>query len=115
MLVHSSALHHTIVNPCADNVVPVLWMVLTWQCLQVQRLNGKHEDDDDDYEDEDEEEEAAAVGGEAYGDGDGDPCPNCGRQYRCPSTAAYQPHNDGRHVAWLTCLCMLHHAGCSWT
>lgn len=52
--------------------------------LQVQRLNGKHEDDDDDddYEDE-EEEEAIAVAGEAYGDGDGDPCPNCGRQYRC--------------------------------
>jgi hypothetical protein len=61
-------------------------MELSCRRVQVQRLNGKHEDDDDDYEDEDEEEEeeAAAVGGEAYGDGDGDPCPNCGRQYRWP-------------------------------
>ena len=68
-------------------------MVLTHCGAQVQRLNGKHEDDDDDYEDEEEEdeEEAAAVGGEAYGDGDGDPCPNCGRQYRCLGAPAAWP------------------------
>lgn len=43
-----------------------------------------------DSEDDDEEEEEEAGGGsEAYGDGDGDPCPNCGRKYRC---AFIHPH-----------------------
>lgn len=63
--------------------------VLTTKCVvQVQRLNGKHDDDDDDLDDEEEEEEEAAIGGgDAYGDGDGDPCPNCGRQYRCAAAS----------------------------
>lgn len=43
----------------------------------------RHRDEDDDEEDEEEEEEVPrqADAGE-YADGEGDPCPNCGRVYR---------------------------------
>ncbi len=70
--------------------------VLTTTCVQVQRLNGKHDDDDDDLDDEEgEEEEAAIGGGDAYGDGDGDPCPNCGRQYRCSAASGFATAASG--------------------
>ena len=42
------------------------------------------QDSEEDYEEE--EEEGGGEDGE-YGDGDGDPCPNCGRKYRCKSTS----------------------------
>jgi hypothetical protein len=49
-----------------------------------QRPNRRLDDDDgeDDDEEEDEEEEEEHDG---YADGDGEPCPNCGRVYRCAS------------------------------
>ncbi len=41
----------------------------------------RHRDDDD--EDDDEEDEGGPVpGDDQYADGEGDPCPNCGRVYR---------------------------------
>ncbi len=38
------------------------------------------QDSEEDYE---EDEDAGADDDGEYGDGDGDPCPNCGRKYRC--------------------------------
>ena len=46
-------------------------------------LSRKGEFQQDSEDDDEEEEEEAGGGSEAYGDGDGDPCPNCGRKYRC--------------------------------
>jgi hypothetical protein len=45
----------------------------------------RHRDDEDDEEDEDEEEELppTRLTEAEYADGEGDPCPNCGRVYRC--------------------------------
>ncbi|BDA44501.1 g10002 [Coccomyxa elongata] len=43
----------------------------------------RHRDDEDDEEDEDEEEDLPGRLNDAeYADGEGDPCPNCGRVYR---------------------------------
>ena len=38
----------------------------------------RHRDDDE----EDEEDEGPVPGDDQYADGEGDPCPNCGRVYR---------------------------------
>ncbi len=44
----------------------------------------RHRDDEDDEEDEEEEEELPPrLTDNEYADGEGDPCPNCGRVYRC--------------------------------
>ena len=40
------------------------------------------QDDDEDDEDEEEEENGTAALDDQYADGEGDPCPNCGRVYR---------------------------------
>jgi len=41
----------------------------------------RHRDDDSDNDDE--EEDGPVPGDDQYADGEGDPCPNCGRVYRC--------------------------------
>lgn len=47
-------------------------------------VSRRHRDDEDDEEDEDEEEDLPGRLNDAeYADGEGDPCPNCGRVYRC--------------------------------
>ena len=45
------------------------------------RPGPKHEADEDE-EDDDDEEDAVGPWDKEYGDGEGDPCPNCGRVYR---------------------------------
>lgn len=61
-------------------------------CLQMHPSAAarRHRDDDDEDEDDEEEEEAAAAEGE-YADGEGDPCPNCGRVYRWAQHRCLEP------------------------
>ena len=47
--------------------------------------------DDDDDEDEEEEEENGVAMDDQYADGEGDPCPNCGRVYRRAPRARCRP------------------------
>lgn len=49
--------------------------------------------DDDEDEDEEEEEENGVPMDDQYADGEGDPCPNCGRVYRRAPCAGCRPLN----------------------
>ncbi len=61
----------------------------------------RHRDDEDDEEDEDEEEDPPSRLNDAeYADGEGDPCPNCGREFKWVRVV-WEP----RVVAWLVCSC----------
>ena len=47
--------------------------------------------DDDEDDDEEEEEENGVPMDDQYADGEGDPCPNCGRVYRRAPRAGCRP------------------------
>ena len=52
---------------------------------------------DDDLDDEDEADEAPG-GNDQYADGEGEPCPNCGRLYRWVALAGLKlPDSLGHH------------------
>ncbi|KAK9808989.1 hypothetical protein WJX72_007409 [[Myrmecia] bisecta] len=55
----------------------------TKQSKPQRQMSGRHRSDDEDDDPEfDDEDEDAVGGGDQYADGEGDPCPNCGRVYR---------------------------------
>ncbi len=72
----------------------------------------RHRDDEDDEEDEDEEEDPPGRLNDAeYADGEGDPCPNCGRVYRCVCCLVRRVLPSTDHTGFTVGLGRVHRSG----
>ena len=72
--------------------LPTLQQTITDSMQPLQLCDDRNTDPESDVqqdseEDYEEDEDAGADDDGEYGDGDGDPCPNCGRKYRCTCIA----------------------------